>query len=107
MKMTEIFDMNMNDLFGENSEFIEGFVGALEGIGIEIDAASLATILREYELAKMDFLQVHIMRMLESQGTIPDGPLKVVVSQSGIGFEPVDDEFDDFNFEPTDVTIVS
>ena len=107
--MTEIFDMNMNDLFGEDSEFIEGFRGALEGLGIEIDANSLATILHEYEMAKMDFLKIHIMRMLESRGEFPDGPVKVVVSQSGIGFEPVEselDELDDFDFN-ADTSIIS
>jgi len=103
--MNEIFDMNMSDLFGEDSEFVEGFRGALEGLGIEIDAASLATILHEYEMAKMEFLKVHIMRMLESRGeSMHDGPVKVIVSQSGIELEPFEDEFD---FDPTDVGIIS
>ena len=102
--MNEIFDMNMNDLFGEDSEFVEGFRGMLESLGIEIDAAPLATILHEYEMAKMEFLKVHIMRMLESNGQIQDGPVKVIVSQSGIELEPLDD---DFEFEPTDVNIIS
>lgn len=109
--MTEFFDMNMNDLFGEDSEFIEGFRGLLEGVGIDIDASSLAKILHEYEMAKMEFLQIQIMQMLESQGEIPNGPVKVVVSQSGIDFQAAktdfdySEEFDDL--EPTDSTIFS
>jgi len=94
--MTEIFDMNMNDLFGEESEFIKSLQGALEGLGIEIDASSLAAILHEYELAKMDFLRAHIMKLLEDRGDgFGDGPVKVVVSQSGIEFESIDQEDDE------------
>jgi len=104
ISMTEVFDMNMSDLFGEDSEFIEGLKGTLTGLGVEIDANSLATILHEYEMAKMDFLKVHIMRMLESRGEYHDGPVKVVVSQSGINFEPLSDEEE---LEPTNVPLFS
>jgi len=101
--MTEVFDMNMNDLFGEESEFIESLQGALEDLGVEIDATSLATILHEYEMVKMDFLKAHIMKLLEDRGgDFEDGPVKVVVSQSGIDFESVDQ--DD---ELVDTTIIS
>jgi len=98
--MTEVFDMNMNDLFGEESEFIESLQGALEDLGIEIDAPSLAAILHEYELAKMDFLKAHIMKLLEDRGDdFEDGPVKVIVSQSGIDLESndQDDELIDTN----------
>ena len=101
--MTEIFDMNINDLFGEDSEFIESLQITLKDRGIEIDAPSLAATLHEYELAKMDFLKAHIMKLLEDRGgDFEDGPVKVVVSQSGIEFESVDQ--DD---EPIDTNIIS
>ena len=98
--MTEVFDMNMNDLLGEESEFIKSLQGALEDLGLEIDTTSLATILHEYEMVKMDFLKAHIMQLLENRGSdFKDGPLKVVVSQSGIEFESIDqdDELIDTN----------
>jgi len=91
--MTEVFDMNMNDLMNEESEFIEGLQGTLEDLGVEIDANSLATILHEYETAKMDFLKAHIMKLLEDRGSdFEDGPVKVVVAQSGFDFESVEEE---------------
>ena len=106
--MTEVFDMNMNELFGEDSEFIESFSSTLEDLGINIDSSSLATILHEYEMAKMDFLKLQIIRMLESKGQNPEGPVKVVVSQSGFGFEPGDDaDFDEFDLDYTDANLIS
>ena len=101
--MTEIFDMNIDDLFGEDSEFVEGLQGVLEDRGIEIDTPSLAAILHEYESAKMEFLKAHIMKLLEDRGgNFGDGPVKVVVSQSGIDFETIDQ--DD---ESTDINVIS
>ena len=102
--MTEVFDMNMNDLFGEESEFVESLQGALEDLGVEIDAHSLATILHEYEMAKMDFLKAHIMKLLEDRGSdFEDGPVKVVVSQSGMGFEAMEQEEDELEFIDTHI----
>ena len=104
--MTEVFDMNMNDLFGEESEFIESLQGALEDLGVEIDTSSLATILHEYEIIKMDFLKAHIMKLLEDrEGSFKDGPVKVVVSQSGIEFESIDQ--DDELIDSIDTSIIS
>jgi len=106
--MTEVFDMNMNDLMSEESEFMEGLQHILANLGVEIDANSLATILHEYELAKMDFLRDHIMRLLEDRGNeFQGGPVKVLVSQSGIGFESDDYESDDQDDEIIDTDIVS
>jgi len=102
--VNEVFDMNMNDLFGEESEFIESLHGILEDLGIEIDATSLATILHEYEMAKMDFLKTHIMRLLEERDAdFEDGPVKVIISQSGINFESTDQDDD----ELIDTNIIS
>jgi len=93
--MTEVFDMNMNDLFGEESEFIEVLQNKLEGLGLDIDASSLAVVLHEYELAKMEFLKNHIMNMLKERGDLTDGPVKLVVSQGGMDLKALsDDEFD-------------
>ena len=102
--MTEVFDMNMNDLFSEESEFIESLQGVLEHLGVEIDSNSLATILHEYEMAKIDFLKAHIMKLLEVRdGDFEDGPVKVVVSQSGLDLEPLDQDDDEF----VDTTVIS
>ena len=91
--MTEVFDMNMNDLFGEESEFIENLQSVLEDLGVEVDANSLATILHEYEMAKMDFLKAHIMKLLADRGDeFENGPVKVVVSQAGLNFESDEDD---------------
>lgn len=101
--MTEVFDMSMNDLFGEESEFIENLQSALEGIGVSLDAGSLAAVLHEYEVAKMDFLKMHIMKLLQDRGeSLENGPVKVVVSQSGLNFDELSDEIfgedeDDFD----------
>ena len=101
--MTEVFDMNMNDLIGEESEFIEDLQDALENLGVKIDTTSLATILHEYEMVKMEFLKSHILNLLESRGSdFENGPVKVIVSQSGIEFEPSDQ--DD---ESVDTNIIS
>ena len=105
--MAEVFDMNMNDLFNEDSEFIEGFQGLLEDLGINIDSQLLSTVLHEYESAKMEFFKIQIMRMLDqSHHNYGDGPVKVVVSQSGIDIEAVDSEID-AEFEPVDSPIVN
>lgn len=94
--MTEVFDMNMNDLVSEESEFIESLQITLENLGVMIDAQSLATILNEYEMAKMDFLKAHIMKMLEDRGgNFENGPVKVVVSQSGFDFDSIDEDDED------------
>lgn len=94
--MTEVFDMDMNDLLGEDSKFIDSLKAHLENLGVEIDADSLSTILHEYEITKMEFLKNHIMNLLESRGAnlndLEDGPLKVVISNSGINFEAIDQE---------------
>jgi len=104
--MTEVFDMNMNDLFSEESEFIESLQGALEDLGVDIDTTSLATILHEYEIVKMDFLKAHIMKLLEDrEGSFKDGPVKVIVSQSGIEFESIDQ--DDDLIDAIDTSIIS
>lgn len=105
--MTEVFDMDMNDLLGEDSEFIDSLKASLENLGVEIDANSLSTILHEYEMTKMEFLKNYIMSLLEARGTslnnLEDGPFKVVVSNSGIDFEAIDQEDE----EQIDTTIVS
>jgi len=102
--MTEVFDMNMNELVSEESEFIQSLQGILENVGVEIDASSLATILNEYEMAKMDFLKAHIMKLLEERGgDLESGPVKVVVSQSGLDFENPDEELT----EQADTIIIS
>ena len=101
--MTEVFDMNMNDLLGEDSEFIKNLQGALEAIGYDIDEHALVAILHEYELVKMDFLKAHIMQLLEHRGDeFKDGPVKVVVSQSGVELEPIEQDDD-----PIDTSIIS
>jgi len=103
--MTEVFDMNMNELVSEESEFIQGLQGILENVGVEIDASSLAIILNEYEMAKMDFLKAHIMKLLEERGgDLENGPVKVVVSQSGLDFEDSDD---DESIVQADTTLIS
>lgn len=105
--MTEVIDMNMNDLFGEESEFIKSLQGFLEELGVEIDADALSTILHEYEMAKMDFLKAHIMRMLADRGEgFEAGPVNVVVSQSGLEFDGMDEEHDDI-IKKTDTHIIS
>ena len=105
--MTEVFDMDMNDLLGEDSKFIDSLKAHLENLGVEVDADSLSTILHEYEITKMEFLKSYIMNLLESRGThlndLEDGPLKVVVSNSGINFESIDQEDE----EQADTDIVS
>ena len=102
--MTEVFDMNMNELVSEESEFIQSLQGILENVGVEIDASSLATILNEYEMAKMDFLRAHIMQLLEERGSdLEGGPVKVVVSQSGLDFEDDEEELT----EQADTTLIS
>jgi len=103
--MTEVLDMNINDMFGEESEFIEGLVGALGAMGVDIDANNLATILHEYEVAKMAFLKVHIMKMLQDRGgDFQDGPVKVVVSQSGLDIDGLVDDIDGLLGEADDDT---
>ncbi|MCL1989846.1 MAG: hypothetical protein FWG67_03045 [Defluviitaleaceae bacterium] len=95
--------MNMNDLVNEESEFIEGLQGILENLGVKIDVNSLATILHEYELAKMDFLKAHIMKLLEDRGgDFENSPVKVVVSQSGFDFDAMDENDDLSDFTDTD-----
>lgn len=105
--MTEVFDMDMNDLLGEDSKFIDSLKAHLENLGLEIDADSLSAILHEYEITKMEFLKSYIMNMLESRGTnlndLEDGSLKVVVSNNGINFEATDQEDE----EEIDTHIVS
>lgn len=105
--MTEVFDMDMNDLLGEDSKFIDSLKAHLENLGLEIDADSLSAILHEYEITKMEFLKSYIMNMLESRGTnlndLEDGSLKVVVSNNGMNFEETNQEDE----EEIDTHIVS
>ena len=102
--MTEVFDMNMSDLFGEESEFIESLQNVLEDLGVDVDTDALATILHEYEMAKMDFLKAHIMKMLADRGDdFDNGPVKIVVSQSGLNFESADDD----EYEVIDTNMIS
>jgi len=105
--MTEVFDMDMNDLLGEDSNFIDNLKAHLETLGVKIDAHSLSTILHEYEITKMELLKNHIMNLLESRGTnlndLEDGPLKVIISNHGVNFEAIDQEED----EQIDTNIVS
>ena len=94
--MNEIFDMDMNELLGEDSEFIEHLILNLVHLGVEIEAEDLAVILREYEMTKMVFLKNIVMDLLESRGTqlndeFEKGPIKVVVSNSGLDFESTTD----------------
>ena len=101
--MTEVLDMNMNDLFGEDSDLLDNLQECLSDLNVDIDNESLAVILHEYEIVKMEFLKNHIMKMLEARGDILDnGPVKVVVSQNGMDFESLDQD-DDF----IDTTMIS
>lgn len=94
--MTEVFDMNINDLLGEDSEFIGRLRAILENLGVDIDADSLSVILQEYEMIKIEFLKSHIINLLKARGTnlndFEDGPLKVVVSNTGVDFEAIDED---------------
>jgi len=105
--MTEVFDMDMNDLLGEDSEFIDRLIANLEHLGVEIDAESLSTVLHEYEMTKMEFLKHYIMRLLESRGAnlsdFEEGPLKIVFSNNGIDFGTADQEDED----QIDTTVIS
>ncbi|MCL2559608.1 MAG: hypothetical protein FWE07_03905 [Turicibacter sp.] len=108
--MNEVFDMDMNDLLGEESEFIESLVLNLIHLGVDINAEDLAVILHEYEMTKMEFLKNYIMNLLEARGTslseLEDGPLKVVISNSGLDFESVIPDEEEKN-EKIDSDIVS
>lgn len=96
--MTEVFDMDMNDLLGEDSQFIDGLKTHLENLGVSIDADALSTILHEYEITKMAFLKAYIMNLLESNGTNlndEDGPVKVIVSNNGIDFDDIEQDYEE------------
>ena len=105
--MTEIFDININDLIGEDSEFISSLKASLESLDIEVNADDLSIILQEYEMVKMDFLKNHIINSLAARGTnlneLQDGPLKVVFSNNRADFETIDEADED----QTDSNIVS
>ena len=65
--MHEVFDMDLTQLLDMDSEFIESLREVLEEAGIEIDNLSLSNILHEYEISKLDFLKIQILKLLEGQ----------------------------------------
>ena len=94
--MNEVFDMDMNDMLGEESDFIDYLKTNLENLGVDIDANSLATILHEYEITKMEFLKNYILNLLNAYGgnlnDLDGSPIKVVVSNNGVDFESLEQE---------------
>ena len=65
--MHEIFDMDLTQLLDVDSEFIDNLREQLTEAGIEIDNFTLSNVLHEYEISKLDFLKVQILKLLEGQ----------------------------------------